>query len=252
MSSVRGAPGVTSWSLLLATAWPAPVERVVLEADADGGVLAARYGLGVEPGVAGLVAAARRHDLRDRWVDLTDVARRLNEQVWVIPGPESAERAGPIWGSSADEVAAMAARDDRVWLVDCGRLSRQSLAAPFAARAELGVVVCGAAMEDLVPVPQRVASLQRTGAAAAGVIVVGRASYGLEELREFFGTALVWTVRAARDLPHLANVALSSRRARRTWAWREALGVAGAMSDRLGLEPAISPPTDLVVGADDE
>lgn len=251
MSSVRGAPGVTSWSLLLASAWPsAGIERVVLEADADGGVVAARYGLGVEPGVAALVAAARRHDPRARWVDLADIARRLSERVWVVPGPESAERAVPVWGTSVDEVAAMAARDDRVWLVDCGRLSRQSLAAPFAARAELAMVVCGAAMEDLVPVPQRIASLQRTGASSAGVLVVGRPSYGLAELREFFGTALVWTVRASKDLPHLANLALSSRRARRTWAWREALGVAGAMADRLGLEERRREP-DVPIGVDE-
>ena len=46
LCSVRGSPGVTSWSLLLAAAWPAEyvVERVVLEADCDGGVLGARYG----------------------------------------------------------------------------------------------------------------------------------------------------------------------------------------------------------------
>jgi hypothetical protein len=52
LGSVRGAPGVTSWSLLLAAAWPsmsAP-ERVVLEADPAGGVLGVRYGLGVDPG----------------------------------------------------------------------------------------------------------------------------------------------------------------------------------------------------------
>src|SRR5688572_10390884 len=104
MSSVRGAPGVTSWSLLLASAWPSPrTDRVVLEADADGGVLAARYGLGVEPGVAALVAAARRHDPRARWVDLADVARRLSERVWVVPGPESAERTVPVWGTAVDE-----------------------------------------------------------------------------------------------------------------------------------------------------
>src|SRR5262249_18674232 len=48
--AVRGAPGATTWSLLLAGAWPAGlgVQRVVLEADSSGGVLGARYGLGVD------------------------------------------------------------------------------------------------------------------------------------------------------------------------------------------------------------
>ena len=59
LASVRGSPGVTSWALLLAAAWPAAVdaERVVVEADLDGGVLGARYGLGVDPGVVSLIAA---------------------------------------------------------------------------------------------------------------------------------------------------------------------------------------------------
>ena len=39
-------------------------ERVVLEADLSGGVLGARYGLGVDPGVVSLIAALRRSDDR--------------------------------------------------------------------------------------------------------------------------------------------------------------------------------------------
>jgi hypothetical protein len=62
VGSVRGSPGVTSWALLLAAAWPAEfdVERAVLEADVSGGVIGARYGLGVEPGAVSLTAALRR------------------------------------------------------------------------------------------------------------------------------------------------------------------------------------------------
>ena len=237
-SSIHGSPGVTSWNLLTAVAWPStsPVDRVVLEADGDGGVLAARYGLGVDPGIAALLAAARRHDPRTHRLALDDVARRLGERVWVIPGPESAEAAAAVWGSSADDVAAVAARDPRVWLVDCGRLSRGSFARPFVARAELAVVVCGPTQEDLVAVPARVESLLRIGAGAVGVLIVGRPDYGREELRDFFGTGLVWTVRRAKDLASIANLALSSRRVRRTWAWREAVELAGNIADRLATE----------------
>jgi len=235
LSSVRGSPGVTSWSLLLASAWPrtSELERVVVEADADGGVLAARYGLGVDPGVAALVAACRRHRGGPVGLELDEVARRIAERVWVVPAPESAERSMPVWGSCMDEVATVAARDDRVWLVDCGRLSRSSPALAFASRCELAVVVCGPGQEDLVSVPSRLANLQRAGAAAAGVLVVGRVDYGLAELRSFFGTALVWQVRSVRDLPALAKLVLTSRRARRTWVWREAVEVAAEIADRL-------------------
>ena len=78
LCSVRGSPGVTSWSLLLAAAWPGEyaAERVVLEADCDGGVLGARYGFGVDPGVVSLIAALRRAD--SHAVDVSVHARRVN------------------------------------------------------------------------------------------------------------------------------------------------------------------------------
>ena len=235
LSSVRGSPGVTSWSLLLAAAWPGSsfLERVVLEADADGGVMAARYGLGVDPGVAALVAAVRRHPAGAAGFELDELARPVAERVWVIPAPESAERSTPVWGSSTDEVAAAAARDDRVWLVDCGRLSRHSSAMAFARRAEVAVVVSGPRQDDLVSVPARLAALQRAGAASVAVLLVGDPDYGLGELRSFFGTGLVWAVRPARDLAAMVNLALTSRRARRTWVWRQAVEVASEIADRL-------------------
>lgn len=141
LSSLRGSPGVTSWSLVLAAAWPSEAERVVLEADGDGGALAVRCGLGVDPGVAALVAATRRHDVHVGEFEIESIARRLGDKVWVIPGPESAERASSVWGSSVDDVAAMAARDGRVWIVDAGRLSMGALSVPFAEQADFALVL---------------------------------------------------------------------------------------------------------------
>ena len=234
-SSVHGSPGATSWTLLSAGGWPsaAAVERVVLEADADGGVLAARYGLGVDPGVATLVAAVRRHDDHGDAIDLSSVARRLGESVWVIPSAESGERVVPVWGSSAGDVAAMAARDARVWLVDCGRAWRSTVAEAFVARSDLAIVVCGGRQEDLVAVPARVTGLQQIGAGSVGVLVVGRSAYTLGELGDFFGTGLVWQVRQSDDLVELASLVFTSRRARRSWVWREALEVAARIAERV-------------------
>ena len=38
---------------------------------------------------------------------------------------------------------------------------------------------------------------------------------------------------SVRDLPALAKLVLTSRRARRTWVWREAVEVAAEIADRL-------------------
>ena len=99
LGSIRGAPGVTSWAVLLAAAWPPEfqIERVVLEADPAGGVLGARYGLGVEPGVAAFLASLRRNDAE--LLDVEPFARMVDNHVWVMPEPETGEhRPGGLGG----------------------------------------------------------------------------------------------------------------------------------------------------------
>ena len=236
LSSVRGSPGVTSWALLTAAAWPQAfgVQRVVLEADLDGGVLGARYGLGVDPGVAGLVAAVRRHGVGSE-LELSAFARQLPDGVWVVPAPESAEQCSVVWSSTTavDGVASFAAADDRVWIVDAGRVRAAGVAAPFVARSALAVVVCRDAQEDLVQVPSRVAALQRLGA-AVGVLVVGKPPYHRDELVQFFGSGLLWQVEASKDLIGVAGAVVgNNRRARRTLVWRSALEVAAGIADRV-------------------
>jgi hypothetical protein len=226
LASVRGSPGVTSWSLLLASAWPANAgrERVVLEADLDGGVLGARYGLGVDPGVVSLIAALRR----DGDIPIGEHGRAAGAGLWLVPGPESAEQARTVWTGTADAIATRLAADARVWLIDGGRLHAGSSTLPFAARSRVTVFVCRSRPEDVVQVPARVAALgpQTT----VGVLVSGRTEYGRDELREFFGTPLVWTVPASDDLPAIAGAVLSPGRARRTWVWRTALEVAAGIA----------------------
>lgn len=241
LCSVRGSPGVTSWSVLIGAAWPS-AERVVLEADSDGGVLGARYGIGVEPGVPALLAAVRR-STDPAQLPLAEVARRLGEGLWVIPQPEAAERAASVWGSldNAEVLAGVAAGDDRLWVVDAGRMRRSSLAMPFATRSELTVVLTRAGQEDLVQVPERIASLHTAGVPSVGVLLVGRTPYEREELREFFGTGLVWGAHESSDLVAVTGAALSSRRARRSWVWRSATEVVGSMAARLATPvPAVT------------
>jgi hypothetical protein len=236
MGSIRGSPGVTSWSLLLAAAWPASfdVERVVVEADIDGGVLGARYGFGVDPGVVSLIAALRRSD--DRAVAVDEHARLVGDGLWVLPGPESGEQARAVWTGTADSVAARLAEDERVWLVDAGRLDAASPVLPLAQLARLSIVVCGGGHEDLVQVPARVATLAGH-AESVGVMVVGKTSHTTGELAGFFDTVLVWQVGASDDLDGLAGAALAGGRGRRSWLWRTALDVAARVADVAHTDP---------------
>ena len=58
--SLKGSPGVTTLSCLLAASWPTPGPVAVVEADPAGGDLAARFGLSSTTGWASLEASARR------------------------------------------------------------------------------------------------------------------------------------------------------------------------------------------------
>jgi hypothetical protein len=236
LASVRGAPGVTSWSLLLAAAWPAGSgrDRVVLEADLDGGVLGARYCLGVDPGVVSLIAALRR----DGEIPVAEHGRAAGAGVWLVPGPESAEQTRTIWTGTVDTVAARLAADERVWLVDGGRLHAGSLTMPVLARSAMTVLVCHSRPEDMVQMPARVAALGCD--TTVGVLVVGKSVYGPEELRDFFGTPFVWTAAASQGLIGIAGAVLSSGRARRKWVWRTALDVAAGVA-AVASDPSADP-----------
>lgn len=228
LGSVRGSPGVTSWCLLLAAAWPEAFgsERVVLEADVDGGVLGARYGLGVEPGAVSLIASLRHSGDE---VPVTEHGREAAPGLWLVPGPESGEQAHSVWSGTAGQVAPRLAGDDRVWLVDAGRLSPSSPTIPLAEWSNLAMVVCRAGPEDLVQVPGRVAAMQQH-AATVGVLLVGKPPYDRSELIEFFGTARVCSVAESDELTRLAGDALLPGRARRSWLWRSAVEVAAEIA----------------------
>lgn len=246
LSSVRGAPGVTSWAMLLASAWPDDYgfDRVVLEASTSGGVLGARYGLGVEPGCASLVAAVRRRS-DDGVLDVAEFGRLVSDGCWVVPASESSERAHALWSAShnAAEVASAIERDDRVWFVDAGRTDPGGPLRPFISGSSLSIVVCGSTHEDLVQVPTRVAA-QQYDASAVGVLIVGRPAYDRGDLGEFFGTGLVWTVDASKNLVGLVGAVASRRRARATIVWRQAVELAADIAERVTTTrpaPAVTP-----------
>jgi hypothetical protein len=177
-----------------------------LEADPAGGVLGARYGLGVDPGVVSLIAALRRADR----IDVAAHGRQMASGLCVVPGPESGEQARAVWHGSTDTVAARLAADDRVWLVDVGRLDAGSPVVSFGWLSTLTV------------------------------LVVGSAGHDTTKLGEFFGTGLVWSVRADNDLVAVVGAVLSGAvKARRSWAWRTALDLAATIATHTTI------PTDL-------
>ncbi|WP_040492321.1 hypothetical protein [Ilumatobacter nonamiensis] len=231
LASSRGAPGVTSWALLLAAAWPADVgaDRVVLEADPAGGVLGARYGWGVAPGLVDLLTGLRRAS-GSRAIALGEAARTVGDGVSVVPAPETAGQCRTIWQSEASSVAPRLAGDARVWFVDAGRLRESDPATAFVERSSLVIIVSGGRPEDLVQLPQFLEVVKRS-CDRVGVLVTGSCSYDADELKTFTGAELFWLAKNYADLIEDAAVALSETRARRrSWGWRRALEISSEVA----------------------
>jgi hypothetical protein len=233
LGSIRGAPGVTSWSLLLAAAWPTDpevtVERVVLEADLAGGVLGARYGWGVEPGVVSLISRLRR-DEGGRALPIDKSARTVGDGVFLVPGPETGEQARSVWRTDTGLVAGRLATDPRVWFVDVGRFDEASTSVAFVDASLATVLVCGGRPEDLVQIPSRIRAT-KSRCDRIGLLVTGPCAHSLEELAAFSGADAVWLAKDTNDLAEAAATALADSRARRrSWLWRRALEIAAELS----------------------
>ena len=195
MSSCRGAPGVSSWALTLATAWPHAHDRVLVEADCSGGVFGSRYDVAIEPGSAELVSQARRGRF-DADVDLGGFARHVrtaesrDSELWVVPTPLSSHEALDVWRAMAGPAAEAMLFDDRLWLADCGRVWHRSPAEALLAAAPLSIVVTDGSMPSLLVLKARVESLPN----ATAILVVGDTQYSTDDLIAFTGADYVWNV----------------------------------------------------------
>lgn len=187
VGSVRSG-GATTLALALA----AHLDAVVIEADPDGGVLALRYGLGREPGLASLAVARPP-------VEMADHAQRLPGGLAVLVAPESPERTTQLLTMAGDRLASILAGDGtRPVVVDAGRLGPTSPALCLARAAAAVLVVARPTAEHLLAAAERVATLGPT----ARLVLVGSGPYRAHD------------VAAQLDCPALGTIADDARAAR--------------------------------------
>lgn len=186
-ASVKASPGVTTTLLALAAVWPEERSLLLVDADPDGGDLAARIGLGVEPGMASLAAAGRRS------LDRADIERHTQ----TIPGgvpvllgnpdPEQAARELELVGQRLADVLPNESPDV---LVDCGRLRSSSPAVPLAVRAFATLIVCRPRVDELQHVRAQVGRFTAQGM-QPDVLLVGDRPYSAHEVETAIGCEVV-------------------------------------------------------------
>jgi cellulose biosynthesis protein BcsQ len=156
LGSVKGAPGVTTTMLAMAAVWPTDRRLLVAELDPDGGVLAARRGLGFEPGLVTAVAAL----LRGAGA-VHDHIQALSDSVGLLVAPSTAEQVRASVDAAGDALWAALATDDDV-LIDCGRLRASSSTSTLARNADTLLLLLRPRLEDVALARDRVPSLRRS------------------------------------------------------------------------------------------
>lgn len=236
VGSVRAAPGATTLGVLLGAAWPSARPAVVVEADPDGGVVAARFGIGRDPGLASLAVALRSGPAAAEVV--WDCAQRLPGGLAVVPAHESAEVVAVSLRDFAARLASWCSAVEAVDLiVDCGRLRPGSPAEPLIEVADAVLVVARPRTDELYAAVPRVCALAGSGR-VAGLVLVGERPYGREEVAVQLAVPVVGVVAEDRRGADVLWGGGSDRALRTSPLARTARVLAEEVAAALGVEPA--------------
>lgn len=224
VGSVRSS-GATTLALALAGS----LERAVLvEADADGGVLALRYGLGREPGLTTLAASRPGSDGA-----VLDHAQALPGGLPAIVGPESPGRTTHLLHTAGARLASLLARVEGLdVVVDAGRLGPSSPALCLVPPALVTLVVARPRAEELVAAAERMAAIGES----ARLVLAGAGPYTASQVTAQLGCPVLASIaddaRAARALAEGGSSKVLARsallRSARTLAASLLVGAAAA------------------------
>jgi len=190
----KGSPGATAVAALVAAAWPHgdagdDSPPVLLEADPEGGVLAARWhrALGVthDPGLLSL-AAARDGSALER---LRGHSQRAGATLDLVAGPPGAAQTEACLRELGDSAAAALQEAPVVCVVDCGRLHPASPALPWARSADHLLLVARPRLDDVVTLAPAADRLRAAGLSPS-LVCVGTSPFDPAEVAEHAGLPL--------------------------------------------------------------
>ena len=223
-ASARSSPGVTTAMLACASVWPSRI--LLVEASEDGGALAARFGLGFEPGLTTLTAALRHGGTT---VDLASHGQPLpgtDERLVAVVGPPATEQAQVLLRSVAarlDGVLSETATYETV-LIDVGRLSAAPMATPLIASADRLVLVARPRVEELQALAHRLPVVARIGPPPE-LLLIGERPYGREEIAATLGCPVLGVLAHDPNTADALAAVTAVRRLGRSPLLRSAVGV---------------------------
>jgi hypothetical protein len=188
VGSIKGGTGATTLALGVAAGWPLP-GAVLVEVDPDGGDLAARFGHHPDPGLVGLVAAARSGGTAGL---LHAHVQRLRLDVDVVlarPG-DAAAAAVQALAQGGTRLLREAAGDATV-VLDVGRLGQGGPGLTMAAMAGEVVLVVRPTLEELIQVQTRLGWLREAIGGRLWLALSGPGFYGSTEVARVLGVEII-------------------------------------------------------------
>jgi len=231
--SVKGAPGVTTTILALAAVWPDAGQLLIAELDPDGGVLAARLGLGFEPGLVTLAAG-----LRHGGNDLLQHAQPLGPAVRAVVAPAASEQVHASILTAGERLASALGGWASDVLVDCGRLASTSPVLDIARSAALTLLLARPRLDDVALVRARMAALRRAGVGTR-MVLVGDGPYDHDEVAAAVGDRVLAVLPSDVRTAAALNGRRPGRPGRRSPLLRSAGQLAAAIVAHR--EPAVTP-----------
>lgn len=234
VGSVKASPGVTTLALALSLTWPRRDTDGVrlVEADPDGGTLAARLGLRAEPNLASLAVAGRRGldegTLHDHEQDLAD-------GVSLVAAPASGDQVLASIGSVGPGLARLLTDSAADAVVDAGRVSVRSPLFELARVAPLTLLVATPRRDEVEAVAARGSSLRDAGCAVGLVCNRVRNATEAVEFADVAALALIGVIgedaRAAAGLS--GDAPLTNRLLDRSSLLRQAADLGCAVLERI-------------------
>jgi MinD-like ATPase involved in chromosome partitioning or flagellar assembly len=184
-TGLHGSPGATTLAVAVAHRWATAAGRdpLLVEADPDGGVIAARHQIGLIPGLTELAGSAR---VGIDAADIVERAQRFPSGIAVVPAHPSSDRTQAALRAAAGHLAqAFAGIVDADVLLDVGRIRPGSPALPLLETVDRLVVVVRPIAELLVVTMNRLEML--TQLAPIEVVAVGTKPYGPADVARALG-----------------------------------------------------------------
>jgi hypothetical protein len=232
--SVKGAPGVTTLSCLLAASWSGSGPVVVAESDPAGGDLAARFGLSSRVGWVSLTSSTRRSEGTP---PLVDHLQQLPGGLPVLVGARGSDRRP----ADSDEGTVVRTYSDPVGVatggltvVDLGRYTESdTVSGSWLLKSDISVLVVPGDASAAVNLRDRAPQLLETCEGRLGLVVVG-GTYGCSDMAAFTGIVGI------ADLPIDPSAAAaacgasgSGRRLELSLLWAAVGKLADSLSHRL-------------------